>query len=161
VGKLLLGSEDDLRFYRQGRLSPAAAARVANRYQWLAIGLAAGNMVTLLVVFVLTIVLLNSGRGTLALVLTLLALAVIQLGLAVIIWLIGDRAKSLPVQRVRAPLEVGARTGRLRLGEREYRLLGRLNIAPEVGQTLSAYWVQPPFQRTPLALALLSEDEAS
>lgn len=155
-----MGSEDELPYYQAGQISPAAATKIAQRYQWLAIGLAIGNMLTLLVVFVLVLVLLSSARGSLGLVIALLLLASAQLGVAVFVWLAGARAQRLPVQRVRGPLGMSTRPGRLRLGDREYRLLGGLRGPPEVGRTVSAYWVQPPLQRTPLALALLSEDEA-
>jgi len=161
VSKLLMGSTDDLEFFRSGQLSPAAAMRIAHRYQWLAIGLVLGNAVTLLVVFVLALLLLLGPRGQPALVVGLLLIAGAQLGVAVWIWMIGQRAQRLPVQRVKAPLGLATRGDRLQLGGREFRLLSTLQAAPEVGQLVSAYWVQPPLQRSPLALALLVEDEGS
>jgi hypothetical protein len=158
--ELLLGSEEDLQFYRSGQLSPATALRIAGRYQWLAIGLVLGNVVTLLVAFVVTLMVLIGPGGSPALVAALLALAAVQLGVAVWIWLIGNRAKQLPVQRLRGALGMGRTADRLLLDGHEFRLVGPLRAAPQVGQVVNAYWVQPPLQRAPLAVALLAEDES-
>lgn len=158
--QLLLGSQEDLAFYQAGQLSPATATLIASRYQWLAIGLVLGNVVTLLVTFVLTLLLLLNERGSAALVVALLLLAVAQLGAAVWVWLAGSRVGHLPVQRLRGPLGIARRSDRLLLRGREFRLHGRLLAAPEADQQVSAYWVQPPLWQAPLALALLAEDNA-